>query len=223
MSADEPKGTPAPAKVVTLGTDWPGHPLPVMPGDFSKYVPQGMGLGVPMIVRPWDDPLKALSGPSYYGLDAPETDPIRAAPSQEPGGGVIYFDERVEDETVRTVLGVMAVQERRRDFVVFAGDATDSMRERYLTQWRIMSRAALGQFFRPGEHAGELEDQALTVEEAVLAFLAEQRKRWDYRELAGTLGGDGDWAKEQLAFGFLVENTYWAVYRVWSRPWLITK
>ena len=42
-------------------------------------------------------------------------------------------------------------------------------------------------------------------------------------KLRGTLGGDGDWAKESLAFGFFVENTYWSVYRLWSRPWLVTK
>jgi hypothetical protein len=48
--------------------------------------------------------------------------------------------------------------------------------------------------------------------------------RWAFTDkLSGTLGGDGDWAKESLAFGFLVENSYWAVYRVWSRPRLVTK
>ena len=26
-----------------------------------------------------------------------------------------------------------------------------------------------------------------------------------------------------MAFGFLVENSNWGVYRVWSRPWLVTK
>jgi hypothetical protein len=35
-------------------------------------------------------------------------------------------------------------------------------------------------------------------------------------KLSGTLEGDGDWAKESLALGC-------PVYRVWSRPWLVTK
>jgi hypothetical protein len=42
-------------------------------------------------------------------------------------------------------------------------------------------------------------------------------------ELRGTLHGDGDWAKEKLAFGFMIENGSNGVYRVWSRPWLVTK
>jgi hypothetical protein len=43
--------------------------------------------------------------------------------------------------------------------------------------------------------------------------------RWAFTDkLSGTLEGegDGDWAKESLALGC-------PVYRVWSRPWLVTK
>jgi hypothetical protein len=224
MSVDEPKDSASAAgKVVTLGADWPGEPLPVMPGDLSKYVPQGLGLGVPVVIRPWDDPLKALSTPGFYGMDALESDPIRAAPSQEPGGGVIYFDDWHDDEVMRSVLGALGVRRHGKNFAVFAGDAEDTQRERYLRQWRIVSKPALGHLFGAGEHAARLADQAVTVEEAVLEFLRDERARWTGWELSGTLGGDGDWAKESLAFGLLVENSYWGVYRVWSRPWLVTK
>jgi hypothetical protein len=59
-------------------------------------------------------------------------------------------------------------------------------------------------------------------------FLAEQNEKWcpDDRfshALSGTAGGDGDWAKEALVSGFMVQNSYWAVYRLWSRAWLVTK
>jgi len=218
-----------PRKLVTLPSDWPGQPLPIMPGDLSKYVPQGIGLDVPLIIRPWDDPIRALSVPNFYGVDAPETDPIRAAPSNEPAGGVIYFDDSLSDQDVRTLLAAMDVHGARRDFVAFKCDAKDTQRERFLTQARIISRSALVRFFGAGEHMGDLKDQAVTIEEAVLTFLKEERLRWNdpryafSARLTGTLGGDGDWAKESLAFGFLVENSYWAVYRVWSRPWLVTK
>ena len=36
-------------------------------------------------------------------------------------------------------------------------------------------------------------------------------------------GGDGDWAKEELAFGCMVENVDLGIYRIWSRAWLVTK
>jgi hypothetical protein len=212
-----------------LPSDWPGRPLPIMPGDVSKYAPQGLGLPVPVLVRPWDDPLKALSGPDFYGFDPPETDPIRAAPSNVAAGGVIYFDEHLSARIVRTTLSAMGVQGARRDFGIFRHDAKDCQRERFLTQVRIVSRSALRQLFGAGDDAGQIQDQALTIEDAVLAFIRQERKRWNEPShgfsgrLAGTLGGDGDWAKEALAFGFMVENSYWAVYRVWSRPWLVTK
>src|SRR5579871_6877020 len=107
-ASDDSHQTPS-AGLVTLPPDWPRKPLPVMPGDCTKYLPQGLGLNVPVMIRPWDDPVKALGVPGFYGLDAPEADPIRAAPSQEPGGGVIYFDEGLPDDAVRSVLRAMGV------------------------------------------------------------------------------------------------------------------
>src|SRR5271156_2634499 len=230
MTEDELKQNGSePPKLVMLPSNWPGQRLPLMPGDVSKYVPLGLGLDAPLVVRPWDDPPKALSGPSFYGFDAPETDPIRAAPSNLPAGGVVYFDGSLPDENVRAVLAAMGVQQTRRDFAVFKCDAKDTQRERYLTQARIISKSALNRLFGASEHTRKLEDQMLTIEEAVLTFLKEERMRWNEPghgfsgRLSGAPGGDGDWAKEALAFGFLVENGYWAVYRVWSRPRLSTK
>ncbi len=227
---DAPNDAAAPKGAVVLPTSWPGQALRVMPGDFSKYVPQGLGLGAPMVVRPWDNPLEMLARPNYYGFDAPESDPIRAAPSQLGGGGVIYFDDQIKPASVRAVLEAMEVHTIRRDFAVFAGDAGDTRRERYLAQARIISLPALKELFGAGEPAAQLQDQPVTVEAFVLCFLDQQRKRWNgdpryafSSNLAGTLGGDGDWAKESLAFGFMVENSYWGVYRVWSRPYLVTK
>ena len=39
----------------------------------------------------------------------------------------------------------------------------------------------------------------------------------------GKMGGDGDYAVEELSFGFMLENEYNQVYRIWSRAWLVTK
>lgn len=41
--------------------------------------------------------------------------------------------------------------------------------------------------------------------------------------LSGAMGGDGDYAKEKLCFGLLVENPFGHVYRIWSRAWPLTK
>lgn len=215
------------AKVEVLGADWPGRHLPVMPGDLTRFLPQGLGLGKPLVVRPWDDPLKVLTGPNFYGLDPPDAHPFRAAPTQEPAGGVLYFDDNVSPDHMRVVIDMIGIHARRTDYAVFAASAGDPPQERYLDQVRIISKSALGHFFAAAE-AGALPEQAVPVGDFILSFIAAQQAKWSGgsvfpAELAGTLGGDGDWAKEALAFGLLVENSYWAVYRLWSRPWLVTK
>src|SRR6185295_12404965 len=112
-----------PLKFLTFGVDWPSRKLDVMPGDFSRYIPQGMGFNPPPVIRPWDDPLKALSGPNYYGFDARNADPVRGAPSQEPAGGLLYFDDSIETPSLLTALQVLGVQLRRRDVVLFQGES----------------------------------------------------------------------------------------------------
>ena len=41
------------------------------------------------------------------------------------------------------------------------------------------------------------------------------------RPPAGAAGGDGEYAREALAFGLLTERP--GVYRVWGRAWLVEK
>jgi hypothetical protein len=229
MAETPPAHSQSPPQVTTLDASWPGHALAVMPGDFSHYVPQGMGFDAPMIVRPWDDPLKVMTaGPDFYGFQAPELDPIRGAPAQDPAGGVIYFDDSVEPDALQTALSVMGVHLLEKNFVVFAGEATDSVKQRYLDQVRIMSRSGLEHMFHPGPHAAALKPQTVTAGEYIAMFIAAQKAKWSdgyafSTRLSGSFGGDGDWAKESLCFGFLVENSYWGVYRLWSRAWLVTK
>src|SRR5580700_6267093 len=165
-----------------------------MPGDLTRFLPQGLGLGKPLIVRPWDDPLKVLSGPNYYGLDPPDAHPFRAAPTQEPAGGVVYFDDNVAPEHIGIVLDVVGVHARRTDYAVFAAAATDPPQERYLDQVRIIAKSALGHFFAADE-AAALPDQTVPVGDFVVSFIAAQRAKWSGRHvfdarLAGALGGD---------------------------------
>jgi hypothetical protein len=210
-------------RVVPLGPDWPKQDLAQRPGDFSRYVPHGMGLGGPMVVRPWDDPLKVLSGPNYYGLEPLQNDPVRAAPTQDPDGGVIYFDQ-TSKERLDTALSVMGVRLDEREYAVIQGTAPDPLQDRYLDQVRIFSRGALGHLFGVGEELAQIpQQQPVPVGDYIQQFMSEQDQKWSSYDLDRAGGGDGDWAKGRLAFGFMVENGYWRVYRLWSRVWLITK
>jgi len=202
--------------VVILDPDWPHRKLPERPGDLSRMLSQGLGLNVPLIVTPYG------AGPSgsFYGLDAPSQDPFHAAPTQEPCGGLLYFDDGVNLQQLRSALAVIGVHGPRTDYAVFAAGAKDPLAERFLDQVRIISKAALAHFFGLDAEAKALPDQEVPLGEFVERFIAEQRAKWNdpkytySSRLAGTLGGDGDWAKESLAFGFYVENTSWGVYRL---------
>jgi hypothetical protein len=100
--------------------------------------------------------------------------------------------------------------------------------DRYLEQLRVVSSAALDALYdaeTDGEAAQHLS-QNLSVADLFVAFIEHQKERWGTgmsRELDGTLGGDGDWARESLGFGLMVENSTYGVYRIWSRPYLLTK
>jgi hypothetical protein len=121
----------------------------------------------------------------------------------------------------------MGVNLDEREYGVFQGQSQDPVRERYLDQVRITSKAGLGQLFGIGKELEQIPTQPISIESYIMQFFNEQNAKWNGRDsefrLSGTAGGDGDWAKERLAFGFMVENQYWGVYRLWSRAWLITK
>jgi hypothetical protein len=76
------------------------------------------------------------------------------------------------------------------------------------------------------EECSALPPQNSTLGDALWAFIQHQQEALGNgysHKLEGMLGGDGDWARETLAFGFMVENAYQGVYRIWSRAWLVTK
>jgi hypothetical protein len=216
-------------RIVPLPVDWPGRPLPVMPGDFSHYAPDGMGLNIIPAIRPYDSLEDSLNAAGYYGLSDRSLDPVRGAPLYDPDGGVIYFDADAPWASLETALSLMGVSLHEKDFVVFAGSSSDPQRDRYADQARIIQRGTLRRTYGAGPDADALGPQSSTVGDFIQQFMAEQKKKWNQPPYAfspamyGMFGGDGDYAKEELCFGFMVENAYLGVYRIWSRAWLVTK
>jgi hypothetical protein len=202
--------------------DWPAGAREPRPGDLNYFVPQGFGLGGPAIIRPYGGPPQ----PSYYGFHEPQVHPFRNAPTTEPAGGTLYFDDNVTGEELNAALGVLHVF-GTKDYAAFARSSINPIEEHYLDQVRFVSHMALkGLFGIDGDAA--MPSQNLEIPQAAAAFVAAQKAKWNdgsvySAKLAGSAGGDGDWAKESLAFGFTVENSYWGVYRIWSRAWLVTK
>jgi hypothetical protein len=60
----------------------------------------------------------------------------------------------------------------------------------------------------------------LTIGELVPAFVADERQRWSARPVQPPDPGKLR-AEPALAFGFMVENGHYGVYRIWSRLWLL--
>jgi hypothetical protein len=190
--------------------------LLVKPGDLSTFAPYGNGV--------------------YGYQNRISADPFTSAPPQEPNGGVIYFDNDVERDDFFALMRIMGVQKRNmrpdKQFAAFVRSSTDPGREGYLSQMRIVSRFGL-QFMYGAIDDAEyraFHEQPLAMEEALWIFIATEKSEfgtsfgYDWRNgLGGVFGGDGNYAREELSFGFMIENGYHDVYRVWSRAWLVTK
>ncbi len=205
---------------------WPGKELEAQPGDMSLFVPPGLGLSGPFPLRPWDD---LTSNPAqYYGFQQRTGHPILDAPTNTASGGVVYFDDYRTPEDFASFCRLLAINTRSKDYGVFLVESDNPLRDRFLVQLKIVSKFALTYLFRAldEQEAQSFPEQPLTVGELLTAFIQDQQEQWGSgmsSELSGCMGGDGDWAKESLSFGFLVENDYHGVYRLWSRAWLVTK
>ncbi|MDO8507597.1 MAG: hypothetical protein Q7S53_03440 [bacterium] len=196
---------------------WPDRELKVQPGDLSQIVPYGNGI--------------------YGYQDHEGKDPFKSAPSQEASGGVMYFDNRVSREDFEALMRILGVQPAHRvnpskDFAVFTAESERPGEDGYLAQMRVVSKFGLRYMFNALDNSEyeEFPEQELTMVEALWSFIEYECGRWGtsfsqdgQNGLRGLFGGDGDYAREELSFGFMVENDYHSVYRIWSRAWLVTK
>jgi hypothetical protein len=195
----------------------------------SLFLPMGLGLAGPMIVRPWDNLARlSESWNDYYGLQKRSGHPFLDAPLSEPRGGVVYFDEGIPEADFRVLLRCVGIGNPWKRYVVFVEDAADPKDSRYLTQMRVMSTSALSDIFQAisRDEAAALKEQPLPIADLLWTFVERESRRYAGAfppELGGVLGGDGDWAKEALCFGLMVENQPWLAYRIWTRAWLVTK
>lgn len=213
-------------QVVTISPSvWPGKQLVVQPGDLKQFMPLGLGINAPMPMMPWDDFSQVLQRGDYYAFQARKNHPFLDAPLTSACGGVVYFDGSPERADVDSLLRLLGVHANTRDFAVFVGHAETPREEGFLVQLRLVSGISMKYTFGAlGEES--LPEQPVSLGELAWKFIEDQQALYGggYSvKLEGSMGGDGDWAREQLAFGFMVENDYHAVYRLWSRAWLVTK
>lgn len=209
---------------------WPeDKELDIYPGDLEKFALPGVGISGPFPIRPWDDPLR--DDPSdFYGYQGITGHPIKDASKNEPSGGIVYFGGTPGKEDIEALFRLLSVRVNFNDYAAFVEHSLEPIEDRYLVQMRIVSRFALKYIFGAIKNEEEYESfpsQDRTIGDVLWLFIQDQQNRWgtgmNSYELRGVMGGDGDYAKEELCFGFMVENEYHSVYRIWSRAWLVTK
>lgn len=209
--------------------EWPDDKeLEVKPGDLTQFAPMGNGVGAPLVMMPWHDPSSIGSVVGYYSFHPRTGHPISDAPLTEAAGGTIFFGQECCAEDLDALLRLLQVGTHNKAYAAFIKHADDPAQERYLTQLRIVSKFGLRYMYGAisDEEMERFPEQDLTVGELIWRFIEFNRNELSGRTengLAGVMGGDGDFAYERLAFGFMVENAYHAVYRVWTRAWLVTK
>lgn len=169
-----------------------------------------------------------------YGFQPGIPNPIVIAPPQDEIGGFLYFGNGVTQDDFYALMRITGVQEAyvknpSKQYAVFLQQSGQPGKDGYLSQMRLVSRFALSSLFRVISHEQfeTYPEQELTEREAMWGFMQTEKKKYgtsfDSQELDGKFGGDGDFAREELSFGFMVENNYFGVYRIWSRAWLVAK
>jgi hypothetical protein len=192
---------------------WPGRTLSVQPGDLRLFAPSGIA----------DLDLRAGARPAHDALGGRPGDPVRAAPLTEPAGGAVYIQGQPAAADLAGLMRLLRVDAAAADYAAFLARAVDPLEDRYLTQLRLIRVPALigvYQALSPDE-TRLFPDQRLTIGELVPAFIADERQRWDARPIQPTAEPGEARVQRALAFGFLVENAHYGVYRIWSRVWLL--
>ena len=192
--------------------------IDVEPGDLSKFAPMGN---------------------SCYGYQTRnDSNPFLGAPEQDACGGIVYFDNSITKADFEALMRIMEVQSAHvsnpgKDFALFGAESEQPGKDGYLTQIRVVPKFGLRYLFGAIKDETEYNnfvEQQMTVVETLWLFIESERKRWGTsftqdkeKGLRGLFGGDGDFAREELSFGFMLENNYYNICRIWSRAWLVTK
>ena len=201
--------------------NWPESMTGRRPGDeeFDKpNLPTERDLSEMLLVHPDDTPYSVADFAAH---------PLLMAPLYLASTGTVYFERRVPED-LHALLRVLAIRGDTKEYAAFVYRAHYPVIQRYLVQLKLVTFMALETVY--GVKDVPLPPkQDMTLAEAMVGFVEDQAEAWlepgrvFSSRLSGAAGGDGDYDKEDLAFGLHVEKPFWGVYRIWSRPWLVSK
>lgn len=185
---------------------------------------------------PGDLTLFSPYGNSVCGYqDGTVWDPFKGAPNTQEAGGVLYFGNDITRDDFVALMRVLGVDGKTAtsqayQYALYMSDAEEPQKQSYLTQMRVVSRFGLQYMFH-SISSSEYDDypkQAVEPVDALWSFIEFERKKWGTScfqngPISGIMGGDGNYSREELSFGFMRENNYYDVCRIWSRAWIVTK
>ncbi len=95
-----------------------------------------------------------------------------------------------------------------------------------MTQLRIVRRVALAALYDALSEPDlrSFPPQQLTVGALIGKFIETEQQRWGTGlspQLNERFGNPGQRFRATLAFGLMIENAFYGVYRIWSRAWLL--
>lgn len=204
---------------------WSTKSVPVQPGDLGRFAPMGRGrIGV--VPADLDESGEAAANPDLFSLTAHHSHPLLDAPITEPTGGTLYLDGEPNGEDLAATLRLLGVPADATDYAAFVSHAKKPAEERYLTQVRLVRRVALAALYDALSEA-ELRSfpkQMLTVGALIGKFIETEQQRWGTGlspQLSERFGNPSQRFRATLAFGLMIENAFYGVYRLWSRAWLL--
>lgn len=206
-------------------SDWSRRGVPVQPGDLRRFAPMGRGR-IGSVPADLDEFGLPPGNPDLFSLTAHHSHPLLNAPITEPTGGTLYLDGEPDATDLAAALRLLGVPADAMDYAAFLNDAKKPAEERYLTQLRIVRRVALAALYDALSEA-ELRSfppQQLSVGALIGKFIETEQQRWGTGlspQLSERFGNPSQRFRATLAFGIMIENAFYGVYRLWSRAWLL--
>jgi hypothetical protein len=202
---------------------WSSRSVPVQPGDFGRFAPMGRGR-IGHVPADLDD--AAAGNPDLFSLTAHHSHPLLNAPITEPTGGTLYLDGEPNRADLAAALRLLGVPTGATDYAAFLSQAKKPAEERYMTQLRIVRRVALAALYDALSEPDlrSFPPQQLTVGALIGKFIETEQQRWGTGlspQLSERFGNPGQRFSATLAFGLMIENAFYGVYRLWSRAWLL--
>jgi hypothetical protein len=202
---------------------WSSRSVPVQPGDFERFAPMGRGR-IGHVPADLDE--SAPGNPDLFSLTAHHSHPLLDAPITEPTGGTLYLDGEPNREDLAAALRLLGVPTDATDYAAFVSQAQKPAEERYMTQLRIVRRVALAALYDAlsEPELRSFPQQHLTVGALIGKFIETEQQLWGTGlspKLSERFGNPSQRFRATLAFGLMIENAFYGVYRLWSRAWLL--